>query len=224
DTTSSDTRDADDMDVDDDSEGDDNVDEARQYRVRIRRAKKQTPPIEQHSSPMTSSQDDIYRYLNENPAPTMGDVGLLVDVGMSGLNSHDGSSRNEKPCGDSFDPGLLFEPQTVVLQEDPVTELGAPDQRKTPGAIPTPVESSPGEILAKQACRQTNLVRLPSSTENLTIPEMKAKLLYMMSNDPSSTKEKRDLDPMLYKMSLHVINELQEKERVIQPPRRSTPR
>ncbi|GJR69836.1 probable sodium/metabolite cotransporter BASS4, chloroplastic [Tanacetum coccineum] len=144
---------------DDDSEGDDNVDEARQYRVRIRRAKKQTPPIEQHSSPMISSQDDIYRYLNENPAPTMGDVGLLVDVGMSGLNSHDGSSRNEKPCGDSFDPGLLFEPQTVVLQEDPVTELGAPDQRKTPGAIPTPVESSPGEILAKQACRRTNLVR-----------------------------------------------------------------
>ncbi|GJW51976.1 hypothetical protein Tco_0093327 [Tanacetum coccineum] len=57
---------------DDDSEGDDNGNEARQYRVRIRTTKKQTPPIEQHSSFRNSSQDDIYHYLNENPAPTTG--------------------------------------------------------------------------------------------------------------------------------------------------------
>ncbi|GKF73407.1 hypothetical protein Tco_0219739 [Tanacetum coccineum] len=48
--------------------------------------------------------DNISRYLNKNPAPSLEDVGLPRIAGTSGLNSHDGIFGKENPIGDYVDP------------------------------------------------------------------------------------------------------------------------
>ncbi|GJZ88548.1 hypothetical protein Tco_0660330 [Tanacetum coccineum] len=74
------------------------------------------------------TKENISRYLNETPAPSLEDVGLPRIAGTSRLNSHDGSSGKEKPSGDSFDPDRLPESQTVVVTEVIMTEPTEPDQ------------------------------------------------------------------------------------------------
>ncbi|GJT83378.1 hypothetical protein Tco_1057720 [Tanacetum coccineum] len=69
------------------------------------------------------------RYLNENPAPSLEDVGLPGTAGTSGLNSRDKSSGKEKPIGDSVDPDRLPELQTIIVPEVTMTEPARPDQR-----------------------------------------------------------------------------------------------
>nr|GEV53720.1 hypothetical protein [Tanacetum cinerariifolium] len=59
-------------------------DEAGDYRMEIRKAKKQTTLIPYLSSPRAL--DDIYRHLDENLAPTMEDFGLPTDARTYGLN------------------------------------------------------------------------------------------------------------------------------------------
>ncbi|GJX16190.1 hypothetical protein Tco_0217022 [Tanacetum coccineum] len=100
------------------------------------------------SSPRTRlSHDNVSRYLNKTPAPSLEDVGLPRIARTSGLNSHDKSSRKENPRGDSIDLDWLIESQTVIVPEVTMTEPTGPDQRGstivnpemhlTPGETPT---------------------------------------------------------------------------------------
>ncbi|GKB79055.1 hypothetical protein Tco_0945950 [Tanacetum coccineum] len=78
---------------------------------------------------------------DENPAPELGDIGFLGNVRMSGLNSQDRRSREEKQGSNSFDlDRLLIEPQTLDVLEVTMTKLSAPDQC---GALTTSVEITP---------------------------------------------------------------------------------
>nr|GEV41741.1 hypothetical protein [Tanacetum cinerariifolium] len=65
------------------------------------------------SSPRTqSSQDNISRYLNEDPAPSL---------------------KDEKPIGDSVNPDRLPKSQTVIVPNVTMTEPTGPDQRGSIG-------------------------------------------------------------------------------------------
>ncbi|GJT10854.1 hypothetical protein Tco_0857896 [Tanacetum coccineum] len=117
---------------------------------------KRTPILTTISSPRThSSQDNISRYLNENPAPSFEDVGLPRAVGASGLRSYDGSSGKEKPKGNSVDPHRLPEPQTVVVPEVTMTEPTGLDQRCSIGV--DSVLITPDETLTLETIPRGNL-------------------------------------------------------------------
>ncbi|GJZ39879.1 hypothetical protein Tco_0586442, partial [Tanacetum coccineum] len=75
-----------------------------------------------------SYQDDVSRYLNENPTPSLGDIDLPRIVGTSGLNSQGRSSVKEKLSVDSFDTYRLTKSQTVVVPEVIITKPTGPDQ------------------------------------------------------------------------------------------------
>ncbi|GJV47337.1 hypothetical protein Tco_1437549, partial [Tanacetum coccineum] len=84
---------------------------------------KETPILTTISSPRTqSSQHNVSRYLNENPAPSLEDVGLPRIAGTSGLNSHDGIFGKENPIGDYVDQHRLPESQTVIVLNVTMTE------------------------------------------------------------------------------------------------------
>ncbi|GJV52185.1 hypothetical protein Tco_1447926 [Tanacetum coccineum] len=72
-------------------------------------------------SPRTkSSQDNVSRYLNETTAPLLEDVGLPRITRMSGLNSHGGSSRKEKPNdqrGSARVDFMLITPDEILTLE-----------------------------------------------------------------------------------------------------------
>ncbi|GKE40438.1 hypothetical protein Tco_1463843 [Tanacetum coccineum] len=67
--------------------------------------------------------------MNENPAPSLEDVGLSRIAGTSGLNSHDGSSGKEKPSGDFVNPDWLHKSQMIVVPKIIMTKPTRPDQR-----------------------------------------------------------------------------------------------
>ncbi|GJR73747.1 hypothetical protein Tco_0086112 [Tanacetum coccineum] len=74
---------------------------------------KRTPILKIISSPRTQlSQDNISRYLNKNPVPSLEDVGLPRIAGTLGLNSQDGSSGKDKPIGDSE--------HSIIGADDPI--------------------------------------------------------------------------------------------------------
>nr|GEW38334.1 hypothetical protein [Tanacetum cinerariifolium] len=75
-----------------------------------------------------SSQDNVSRYLNETPTPSLEDV-VLPRITTSGLNYNDGSSRKKKPSGNSVDPDRLPKSQTVILPEITTTKPTRLDQR-----------------------------------------------------------------------------------------------
>ncbi|GKC86696.1 hypothetical protein Tco_1147345 [Tanacetum coccineum] len=103
DKTPSDTRIYDTFNLDDD-DSERELDEAGQYKVYVHNEEKHTHTFTPLSPPRNrSSQDYISRYLNENPAPSLGDIDLPRIAGTSGLNSQDKSFVKEKPSGDSFD-------------------------------------------------------------------------------------------------------------------------
>ncbi|GJZ88189.1 hypothetical protein Tco_0659971, partial [Tanacetum coccineum] len=104
------------LDVDDEG----NVGDASNFIVLVHEKtvakEKETPILITISSPRTqSSQDNVSRYLNENPAPSLEDVSLPRIVGTSGLNSHDRISRKENPIGDYVDQDWLPESQIVIV-------------------------------------------------------------------------------------------------------------
>ncbi|GJW61210.1 hypothetical protein Tco_0110545 [Tanacetum coccineum] len=77
--------------------------------------------------------ENISRYLNETSAHSLEDVGLPRIARKSGLNSHDGSSRKEKPRGDFVDPDRLLESQTINVPEVSMSEPTRPDQHGSTG-------------------------------------------------------------------------------------------
>ncbi|GKB71132.1 hypothetical protein Tco_0932544 [Tanacetum coccineum] len=67
--------------------------------------------------------DNISCYLNENPAPSLEDVGLPRIAGKLGLNSQDGSSGKEKPISDSVDPDWLLESADDLMPSPLITTI-----------------------------------------------------------------------------------------------------
>nr|GEU31393.1 hypothetical protein [Tanacetum cinerariifolium] len=71
----------------------------------------------------------IMCHVNETSEPSLEDVNLSRNVRMSGLNSHDGSSRKEEPSEEPIYLDWLTESQTVVVSEVAITKPIGPDQR-----------------------------------------------------------------------------------------------
>ncbi|GJT96842.1 putative reverse transcriptase domain-containing protein [Tanacetum coccineum] len=108
------------------NEGD--VDDVSNYMVFVHYKQKEAKEKETHifkplSPPRTgSSHDDVSCYLNKNPTPSLGDVGLPRTTRTSRLNSHNRSSRKGKPCGDSIDLDRLPESQRLIVPKFTMTE------------------------------------------------------------------------------------------------------